>query len=196
MTAEERRARIFEEAVEAFANKGYQATTVREISSAAGITQPVFYDHFQSKQELFEEILNAGKSKLFETTNRTIQGGGTPYERLKNSFDQFFKFVEEQPALARLLFSGVNDVPELADLHEAVQREASQQIVAILQTMITREIHRTGDEYRFKLQVEFVKHGMHGLAEWWWNNPDVPREDLVEAVIDLFWFGVQDWFEE
>lgn len=195
LTAEERRARIFEEAVEAFAEKGYRATSVREICTAAGITQPVFYDHFSSKRALFETILTTAREELIDTGAEAIMQDAPARERVREAVDHFFKFVEERPALARVLLIGSEGAPELEALDRAVQEEASEQIAALLQPAVGDEERHPGGKDRFTLQVEFIKLGMHGLAEWWWNNPNVPREALVETVMDVCWFGMRDSFK-
>ena len=54
----ERRARMLELAGELFAQKGYRATTVREIADAAGILSGSLYHHFDSKESIGDEILS------------------------------------------------------------------------------------------------------------------------------------------
>ena len=50
------RERLLESGREAFAANGIKATTVLEIVRAAGVSQPSFYNHFESKHELAREI--------------------------------------------------------------------------------------------------------------------------------------------
>lgn len=195
LTAEERRGRIVDAAVEAFADKGYQAASVREISTAAGITQPVFYDHFSSKRALFETILTTARDELIDVSTEAMMQDAPTRERVREAVDHFFRFVEEKPALARVLLIGAEGAPELEAVDRAVQQEASEQIAAILQLAIKQDGRHTGDKDRFTLQVEFIKFGIHGLAEWWWDNPDVPRKVLVETVMDVCWFGMRESFE-
>ena len=59
MTAEQRRRVIVETAVRLFAEKGFRGTTTRELASAAGVTEPVLYQHFATKSELYSAILEA-----------------------------------------------------------------------------------------------------------------------------------------
>jgi AcrR family transcriptional regulator len=196
LTAEERRDRIFEAAVEAFAEKRYRATSVREISATAGITQPVFYDHFASKRALFETIIIAARDELIDAGTETMRRDAPAQERVREAVDQFFRFVEEKPALARVLLIGAEGAPELETLDRAVQQEASEQIAVMLWDAMEQEGRPPGEDDRFTMQVEFIKLGIHGLAEWWWDNPDTPRELLVETVMDVCWFGMRESFEE
>jgi AcrR family transcriptional regulator len=54
----ERRAHLVELAGELFAEKGFRATTVREIADAAGILSGSLYHHFDSKESIGDEILS------------------------------------------------------------------------------------------------------------------------------------------
>ena len=54
-----RRADVVQLAGELFAQKGYRATTVREIADAAGILSGSLYHHFDSKESIGDEILSS-----------------------------------------------------------------------------------------------------------------------------------------
>jgi TetR/AcrR family transcriptional regulator, cholesterol catabolism regulator len=58
-TRSERRAHLVVLAGELFAQKGYRATTVREIADAAGILSGSLYHHFDSKESIADEILSS-----------------------------------------------------------------------------------------------------------------------------------------
>ena len=57
MTAEARREVIEQAALEVFAERGYHGASVDEIARRSGVTPPVVYDHFESKQALHRHML-------------------------------------------------------------------------------------------------------------------------------------------
>jgi AcrR family transcriptional regulator len=57
LTKEQRKAQILEIATELFVAKGYHQTKTKDIAQACGITEPVIYKHFDSKDELFLEVI-------------------------------------------------------------------------------------------------------------------------------------------
>jgi AcrR family transcriptional regulator len=57
LKAPQRREQLIEVATKLFARKGYEATTTAAIAEAAGVTEPILYRHFKSKQELFIAIV-------------------------------------------------------------------------------------------------------------------------------------------
>ena len=77
MTSEERRAAIIEAAARIFAEKGFRGTTTRELAAAVGVTEPVLYEHFRTKRDLYSAIIGekakegmAILSALYETIRR------------------------------------------------------------------------------------------------------------------------------
>lgn len=59
MRGEERHAAIVRSAIHLFAEKGFRGTTTRELASALGVTEPVLYQHFRTKSELYSAIIEA-----------------------------------------------------------------------------------------------------------------------------------------
>ncbi len=53
----ERRAQLLELATRVFTERGYQATSMDDIARAAGVTKPVLYQHFSSKEDLYGEVI-------------------------------------------------------------------------------------------------------------------------------------------
>lgn len=49
--------RIFEAAIDLFAEKGFDATSMREIAETVGIKKASMYSHYKSKDEILEKIL-------------------------------------------------------------------------------------------------------------------------------------------
>ena len=63
-TSEPTRQRILDAAIRLFCQRGYHATSVREIVAAAGVTKPVLYYYFQSKEDLFHCIVRDATDEL------------------------------------------------------------------------------------------------------------------------------------
>jgi AcrR family transcriptional regulator len=59
MSSEERRTCIIEAACRMFAEKGFRGTTTRELAAAVGVTEPVLYEHFKTKSDLYRAIIEA-----------------------------------------------------------------------------------------------------------------------------------------
>jgi AcrR family transcriptional regulator len=64
------RQRLIEAALRLFDGQGYAATSVSQIVEAAGVTKPVLYYHFGSKEGIFKELLRQGSEKMAEILGR------------------------------------------------------------------------------------------------------------------------------
>ena len=57
LSADARREQILDVAIDVFGRSGYYGASMNDIAEAAGVTKPVLYQHFDSKHELFLELL-------------------------------------------------------------------------------------------------------------------------------------------
>jgi AcrR family transcriptional regulator len=192
LSADERRARILEAAGELFAEGGYEGTSIDRIAHAAGVSAPVIYDHFASKKDLYTQLLELHSRQVIEAT--TARHGATTVEELvRTNVDAFFRFVEEHPAAWRMLFRDPAPDPEIAALQRRIQADATARLADALIARIPRlqlsvELERGRAN---ELIAELGKTGLNGLAAWWWDHRDVPREALVAVAMDVMWVGLR-----
>ena len=112
-------------------------------------------------------------------------------QRVREAIASFFIFVQEQPTLARVLLFGARGDPELAAIDWKVQQEATERIASLLCDGVKSPQPSSPSHNEFvHLRAEFLKIGMHGLAEWWLHNPETPRKILIDTVMDLVWPGL------
>ena len=64
LPAAERRDEILKTAFPLFARRGYEGTTTRELALAAGVTEPILYRHFPSKEALFEAVFDGAERRI------------------------------------------------------------------------------------------------------------------------------------
>src|SRR4051794_36484329 len=88
-----------------FATLGYEATSVRMIVEAAGVTKPTLYYHFGSKEGLGHALLTAPMQELAEAMRRVLEAGGGPVETLERIFDAHFIFCRDDPDRSRFVFA-------------------------------------------------------------------------------------------
>ena len=71
--------RILQKALELFSDKGYDATSVREICEAAGITKPTLYHFYGSKEGVYRAIVEGALERFRAEMIQTISSEG-PWE--------------------------------------------------------------------------------------------------------------------
>lgn len=95
---------ILKVAIRLFAEKGYAACSIREICQAAGVTKPVLYYHFRSKENLYRELM----LDIFDQTKRNLRRisthEGSLRDRLILYVSSELKNCRSDPNSMRLLF--------------------------------------------------------------------------------------------
>lgn len=79
----QRRDDVVRLAGELFAQKGFRATTVREIAVAAGILSGSLYHHFKSKESIGDEILARFLNDVLAAYGAAVDAGGDPRETIE-----------------------------------------------------------------------------------------------------------------
>ena len=58
LSAVDRREQLLEVALSTFARAGFHETSMNDVADAAGVTKPVLYQHFESKRDLYQALLD------------------------------------------------------------------------------------------------------------------------------------------
>jgi AcrR family transcriptional regulator len=95
--------RLLEAAVEAFAERGYHATTTRDIASRAGMSPAALYIHFKTKEDLLHTICRIGHVKALEILTAATGVPGTPAERLTEAVRSFVRWHAGHRQTARVV---------------------------------------------------------------------------------------------
>lgn len=95
--------RLLDAAIQLFTERGYTATSVREIVERAGVSKPALYYRFASKESLYLAILNDLSRYADEVIARTRPDAGPVRERLERFLVGMFEAFEEKKASVRLI---------------------------------------------------------------------------------------------
>ncbi|MHC5003475.1 MAG: TetR/AcrR family transcriptional regulator [Planctomycetota bacterium] len=83
MRAQDRRRQLLTVAADVFARHGYHGTTTSRLAEAAGISEPVLYRHFESKQDLFVTLVNEVSEEVITAWRTSLDGVDDPDRRLR-----------------------------------------------------------------------------------------------------------------
>ncbi len=97
------RERLLRAAADVFDRKGYAAASVREIVERAGITKPVLYYHYGSKEGMLVAILEEGARQLSEGLARAVTGPGTVRERIGAVCEVVYTLFKENLPVVRVV---------------------------------------------------------------------------------------------
>jgi AcrR family transcriptional regulator len=171
LARDERREVIERAATEVFAEHGYTRASIDEIAARSGVSAPVVYDHFASKEELYRRLLERQRDELvaFWAQRLPLPAGNEALEAL---IDAYFSYVEAHPFAYRMYFRDTR--------HRDIQQQGVTMLAALLATVPGFE---DADQPTLEMATEVMRTGLIGLALWWQEHPDVPRAQVVYAAM-------------
>lgn len=184
MPREQREQLILDVAGQVFARAGYESASMDEIAEEAGVSKPMLYAYFGSKEGLYLAYLElAGGDLLDRILNATP--GDSPAAALRARISEFLAFVEEHADGWRVLF------------REVVSTRPFAERVAELRERIAGAIRRMVEDSCRGYPppaADAIAHALVGagesLANWWLEHPEVERDQVgawyygvVQAVV-------------
>jgi AcrR family transcriptional regulator len=154
---------------EAFATHGFHGSSMEDIARSAGITKPMLYRYFGSKEGLYAAYLRMTGQELIDRVRAADTRGRSPQARLSAGLQGFLAYVEEHRA-GWIVLHGETTAPTDAQVAREVA-ELRGRIVRMLSTLF-------GDEA--------FAHAFTGAAEslatWWVNQPQ-PSIEAATAIL-------------
>src|SRR6266536_2128695 len=134
MRGPERRAQLLGVARRVFGKAGFHGVSMDEVAKEAGVTKPILYDHFNSEEELYIALLDADASSLEERVRGALTAPTGNRERIRQSFQAYFDFVDEHAGGFRLFVQETTGGEELFrtrvnQVRDRIMAEVSQLIV-------------------------------------------------------------------
>jgi AcrR family transcriptional regulator len=161
---ERRRPLVLDAAFSLFLERGYVGTSMEAIAEAAGVTKPVVYACYPSKDELFKALLEREEARVLREIQEALPAAGElddPERTLTEAFTAFLHAVAASPDAYRVVFLGEGGVDRA--VARRVQRGREMQIDAIA------ALARTWLKERGDMDPEgssrLVGHLIVGLAE-------------------------------
>lgn len=88
-----------------FAERGYDATSVREIVEAAGVAKPTMYYYFRSKEGLAQALLTVPLANLVTTLQRIVTTVADPIQCLEQVIEAQYAFCRDDPDRGRFIYA-------------------------------------------------------------------------------------------
>ena len=106
------RERLLAAALDQFTLRGYAATSVRELCEAAGVTKPVLYYYFKSKEGLYLQLMEESYSEFEAMLADLTRFSGSPRERVVHFCSGLYSSYIQQLPLVKLCYSIYYGTPQ------------------------------------------------------------------------------------
>jgi len=185
MTSVQRREQLIQVARNLFAEHGVEATSVEEIAASAGVSKPIVYEHFGSKDGLYAVVVDREVQRLETAINQALSTPGARYRE-----------IIERGALALLDY--IDECPEGFRIISRDSSSTTGSFASILSdiTMSAEDLLRPGLEKRGfdpKLAGPFGQAlvGLVAMAGQTWLETRTPAKDVLAAqLVNLAWNGL------
>ncbi|WP_104090192.1 TetR/AcrR family transcriptional regulator [Arthrobacter sp. GMC3] len=175
-----KREEILDAALEVIAREGFRKTSVREIATAANLSQTGLLHHFASKNELFTEILR--RRDEVDAVNASTD----PEARFIDTFPMIIRHNSKVPGLVQLYVSLATEAP---DPEHPAHKFFTERFEGFREELVAeiQEGQRSG-EFNTRLNPELAANSLLALADGlqtqWLLTPTLDMAAHIEAAIE------------
>jgi AcrR family transcriptional regulator len=194
MKSDQRRAAIVTAAVHLFAEKGFRGATTRELAGAVGVTEPVLYQHFRTKGELYSAIIesqaDAGQHRSVELQQAMDAEDDRGF--LAAIGDLILERSEQDPDFIRLLLFSALERHELAPLfYERQLRPFFDLVSGYIHRRVESRVFRRLDP-QITARAFIGMFAYQGLLGELFHDSTIRknRKQFVEEMVTTFLQGV------
>jgi AcrR family transcriptional regulator len=177
LQVDERRRQLLDAGSELFAHHSYEEISMRQIAEAAGVSKPLLYHYFPSKNDLFMAAVTEAASELQSLIEPS--GQGTPIEQLGEALDAYLGWIEQNGLTWSKLMQSAASLPQARELVEGFRAQTMEMVLAEL---------TEGDKLRPALRVSIM--GWLGYMDAaildWTRERDLSREQLRNILLTAF----------
>jgi AcrR family transcriptional regulator len=175
--------RLMLSGLRSFAERGYHATTTRDIAGGAGMSPAALYVHFPSKAALLFEISRTGHELALRLVTTAIDRGADPEARMRNLVVDFVAWHAERHTVARVVQYELNSLPET---EYAVVAKLRRKIDRLVRDVISDGVRQGGfDVPDVRTAAVAVMSLGIDVARWYTERPGQTPERLGEHYAEL-----------
>jgi AcrR family transcriptional regulator len=180
----DRETQILDVASEHFGTHGFAGTSVAAVAAGAGISKPLIYSYFGSKEGLYEACLDRGGALLADEMERIAAGDAVGIERGMQTLSGLFALLEDRRHLWRLFFD--TTAPTTGPIRDAIDGYADR-IAKLADEGVTELMTLAGNDAPLDISaMTAVWLGIvDSLMNWWVEHPDQTADEMMHRCLRL-----------
>lgn len=181
---EQRKNKILLKALELFSSKGYSETKISDIAAAVNMSAGLLFHYFESKEELYSELIKIGLDYINEKTRNLVK---LPIDYFECAFDMVLDLFRGNP-LAPRWYLLIRRALKFDNAPESIKVQIKDSFDRIFKINEERIIlgQQRGEikEADSKTLTMFLFSCLDGIAESCVNDPSVPLPK-TEWILDI-----------
>jgi AcrR family transcriptional regulator len=180
----ERESQILQVASEIFGTDGYAATSIQTVAEQAGISKPLVYNYFGSKEGLFLACLDRAGTIVADEIERIAQGDAVGVERGMRTLDGMFTILEPQPYLWKLPYDPT--APATGAVADAIDHY-TQRISKLADEGVSELMSLAGntDPVDVSAMTAVWLGIVDSLMNWWMDHPEESAAAMMQRCMRL-----------
>jgi AcrR family transcriptional regulator len=185
---------ILEAAEHIFGERGYQGTSMDEVAAEVGVSKPLIYQYYGSKDGLFLACLARLRTQLLETVADAVMAATDAEDALYAGFVAWFQFLDDHPqAWSVLIDEGMLSTGPTAGPAAAATDEVRAAFIDLISTMVRMNLPpgRTADDDEIEIVAQSISGATERLAIWRSRTPEPPSpQKVAQTLKHLLWQGL------
>lgn len=188
-TTLDRRDQVLATAEILFAERGFAATSVRDIAEAVGIQAGSLYAHIETKEDLLWEIVNAAAERYFAAVEPITAADLLPIEKLRRVIAAHVGVITASAASASVYTTQWRHLAEPRRSEFAARRDAYEQIIRGLVYDCIRE--GTFADVDEKFATLLILSSMNWIYQWYRVDGPLTPEQIARKLTDMLFRGLR-----
>ncbi len=186
MTGRERREQLIGIGRRLFAEKGFEATTVEEIASSAGVSKPVVYEHFGGKEGLYAVVVDREIQALLNAITGALTSAGNSRQLIERAALALLEYIETSTDGFRIL---VRDSPpgQQTGTFASLMSDVASQVEYILEAQFKA---RKLDPKAAPMYAQMLVGMVALTGQWWLDSRKFKKADVAAHLVNLAWNGL------
>ena len=184
MTGKQRREQLLDVGRKLFAERGFEGTSIEEIANHAGVSKPVVYEHFGSKEGLYAVVVHREVERLLAMATATL-GGPNTREKFEAAAVALLRYIEDNSDGFRILVRD-SAAPGSGTFGSLLSDLATQ-----VEYILGDFFRERGYDQKLAPMYSQMLVGMVAVTGQWWLDARKPKVEVVAAhLINLAWNGL------
>jgi len=181
----ERETQILTVASQIFAAEGFGATNIQAVADQAGISKPLIYNYFGSKEGLFLACLERAGAIVADEIERIAQGDAVGIERGMRTLEGMFNVLEDQRHLWRLFYD--RTAPTTGAVADSIAHFTAR-ITKLADEGVAELMSLSGitDRQDVSAMTAVWMGIVDSLMRWWVDHPDESADAMVGRAGRLY----------
>lgn len=181
----DREAQIVQAGCRVFGSSGFAGTSVADVADAAGISKPLIYNYFGSKEGLYAACVQHAAAVLTAEIERTAASGTVGLARAVVTLDGMFRVLAPHPWLWRLVFdpTAPHD-PATEEVLAAYERRIFDFGIEGVSELL--RLAGNDDPVDASAMRAVWENVFRTLVNWWLEHPEESPDAMTERCVRLF----------